>query len=177
MDTATGGQPASPPPPPPTPQGVKKLRTMWGPAHPVELFVAKEMDIHSPTRRLREDEIPPAARVRGTPYPRSSPRSSGSNSPNLSLSVAVPRGTRPVAQQPDADVTGCVKPTATANTPLPSLGARMRDRPILQEPYGWDMTNALTASRAYPGLTADQIHRKYIEHVWRNSYSQMCRGR
>ena len=72
LDTATGGRPVSPPPPPPAPQGVTKLNTVV----PVELFAKAERDIYNPTRRLREEDIPPAARVRGTRYPRVSPRSS-----------------------------------------------------------------------------------------------------
>ena len=72
LDIATGGQPVSPPPPPPTPQGVTKLMS---PVVPVELFERTERDIYGPSRRLREEEIPSAARVRGTPYPKTSPRS------------------------------------------------------------------------------------------------------
>jgi len=194
LDTATGGQPASPPPPPPATQGVTKLRATWGPVHPVNLFVANERDIFHPTRKLQEGKTPPGAGqlrpgVRSTPYPRRSPRTSGSNSPifvpgspsSLSLTVAVPKGTRSVAQQPDVNVTSCVKNGAAGNTavsaPLPSLGARLKERTTLQPPYCWDMPSALSASRGYPGMSSDQIYRKYLEQVGKNSHPQMARIR
>jgi len=95
----------------------------------------------------------------------------------------VPRGTRPLAQQPDVNVTSCIKTAAAGNSaasaPLPSLGARPKERatPTLQSPYCWDMPNALTASRGYPGLSSDQIYRKYLEQVGKNSHPQIARIR